>query len=73
MAQEREYSDKEMMQKDAVLDRKTKVDLQLSQEETRRKAALDDLTRNVAAGSSRDTTMHSVVKTLKEFLSKYFL
>ena len=68
-AKARRFSDNEAKQKQAVLDRKTKADLQLSLEDSRRKAAMDDLSQSIGSGNIQ-LAIESVGKTLSEFLSK---
>ena len=70
VAKEKESSEQECVQKQALLDRKSKVDLQLSMEDSRRKASVEELQRNAAAGATGETAMMSVAKVLSEFLSK---
>ena len=69
-AKARETSDKETVQKRAVLERKTKAELEMSQEDARRKAVVDEVTQSIATGST-DNGMHSIARVLTEFLSKF--
>ncbi len=68
-AKARKIIDLEAKQKQAVLDRKTVADLQFSQEDARRKAAVENLSRDIA-DDSEGSALHSIAKTLSEFLSK---
>ena len=67
-AKKKEAAEKEITQKRAMLERKTKNDLELSQEESRRKAVVEDLAQIVATGG--DKTNNCIAKALAEFLSK---
>ena len=69
-AKEKEEHDQESVQKQAILDRKTKMDLELSQDENHRKAVVEELSQSLAAGGDGEVA-HSVAKTLNEFLSEY--
>ena len=68
-ANKREAADKEITRNKAMLDRKTKTDLEMSQEESRRKNLVEELAQQVNIGG--ENALPSIVKTLSEFLSKF--
>ena len=65
-AKEKELDDHENGQKLAVLERKTKTDIQLSQEDCRRKSAVEDFSRSCGESG----ILADLAKLLNEFLSK---